>query len=415
MIRRALAEARRDLAYRPRLPGRRRPLQAPWLWRRLIPFIVVLLVSVISADLLVLAELYGRDDRSTAAPREKRARGDFVASAGESGASEEPAPPVAPLAELHQPHLFVVSNRPLAPSLVARIRRASGVAAVEVTDAAAATMDGKRVPTMGVDPSTFRAYTPATTAGSDALWAGVARGEVAVSFELGNDGGLTLGSEVTSGGHKLRIGAYATVGMGSIAAVVSRPTARKLGLPEGNALVVSAPKVDSGKLRRALLRVLPKGSQVATINPVLVTPRRQTVWPASAFLSAEQTEAMLRAAVGKLGRPYEWGAEGPDTFDCSGLVQWAFRQAGVRMPRVAAQQWAAGPQIPLAQAQPGDLLFWRNDPTNPAYISHVAIYWGGDQMLHAPRTGDVVKLAKIYTKNLAGVVRVSPGVAAQVR
>ncbi len=85
------------------------------------------------------------------------------------------------------------------------------------------------------------------------------------------------------------------------------------------------------------------------------------------------------------------------------------------MPRVTHQQWVTGPQVPLAQAQPGDLLFWRNDPTNPGYISHVAIYWGNGKMLHAPRTGDVVKIAPVSTRNLAGVVRVSPQAAARVR
>src|SRR5690606_14957647 len=119
-------------------------------------------------------------------------------------------------------------------------------------------------------------------------------------------------------------------------------------------------------------------------------------------------------AASKLGSPYVWGAEGPDGFDCSGLVQWAYRQAGVRMPRVAAQQWATGPRIPLAEARPGDLLFWRNDPTNPGYISHVAIYWGNGMMLRAPRRGDVVKISKIYLRNFAGAVRVSPQAAARV-
>jgi peptidoglycan DL-endopeptidase CwlO len=62
----------------------------------------------------------------------------------------------------------------------------------------------------------------------------------------------------------------------------------------------------------------------------------------------------------------------------------------VRMPRVTHQQWVTGPQVSLAQAQPGDLIFWRLDPTNPGYISHVAIYWGDGKMIQAPRTGDVV-------------------------
>src|SRR5690606_11720900 len=146
-------------------------------------------------------------------------------------------------------------------------------------DAAEVRIDGKRVQTMGVDPSTFRAYTPAKTARSDGLWQNIAAGDVAVSFELGHDGGVELGSTVDGGGLRLRVGAYATVGMGSIAAVVSRRTARSLGIPEGNAMVVSAPDVGSAKLRKRLLKILPKGCQVATINPVVVTPRGTSSWP----------------------------------------------------------------------------------------------------------------------------------------
>lgn len=400
----------------------------------MIPFVVVLLVAVLSADVLILHDLAGREERAGATGEQRERQQVIRRSTAQQNAgnqntgnqntghqnfvassAEAPAPVVAPLGELRKAHLFVVSDQPLAAETVEKVRKARGVTAVEVTDAAEVQLDGRRVPTMGVDPSTFRAYTPRTTARSDELWANVAAGDVMVSFELGNDGGLPLGSDVASGGHKLRVGAYATVGMGSIAAVVAKATGRTLGLPEGNALVVSAPKVDSAKLRKALLRVLPKGSRVATINPVLVPPQRQTAWPASAFMTRDQVEVALRAAVAKLGQPYEWGAEGPNTFDCSGLVQWAYRQAGVTMPRVAAQQWASGPRIPLEQAQPGDLLFWRSDPTNPGYISHVAIYWGGNQMLHAPRTGDVVKISKIPLRNLAGAVRVSPGVSARVR
>ncbi|WP_433498013.1 C40 family peptidase [Sphaerimonospora sp. CA-214678] len=406
--------------------------------RRTVSLIAVLLASILAADLVILLRFEAMEQADGPVVRRQHSR--YVAAAeraggggegtgghaaaGGSGAQGPPgndaerqgvADPVAPLTRLISPHLFVVSAHPLAAEVVAKVRRQTGVKAAEVTDAAEVRIDGKRVQTMGVDPSTFRAYTPSKTAGSDGLWQNIAAGDVAVSFELGHDGGVELGSTVDGGGLRLRVGAYATVGMGSIAAVVSRRTARSLGIPEGNAMVVSAPDVDSAKLRRRLLKILPKGSQVATINPVVVAPRGTTAWPATAFMSPQQLQVALRAAVGRLGRPYVWGAEGPNSFDCSGLVQWAYRQAGVRMPRVAAQQWATGPQIPLSQARPGDLLFWRNDPTNPRYISHVAIYWGDGKMLHAPRTGDVVKIAPIYTKNLAGVVRVSPGISARVR
>lgn len=420
---RAVSEARQDLAYRPRLPR-------PGRLRKTVPLIAVALVTVLTVDVLVLGELRSESANSgvVTALSERRTGHGYVAAARQARdvsalPPERQAPaaqtvtqqPVAPLERLIRPHLFVVANRPLPPEVVEKVRKEKGVTAAEVTGAADVAVDGKRVPTMGVDPSTFRSYTPKVTASSDELWRNIAAGDMAVSFELGNDGGVQLGSQVHSGARRLRIGAYATVGMGSIAAIVSKGTAAALGIPDGNALVVSAPKVDSGKLRLGLLKILPKGSQVATINPVVVTPKGRTVWPQTAFMSAEQLKVALTAAVGKLGRPYVWGAEGPDSFDCSGLVQWAYAQAGVRMPRVTYQQWVTGPQVPLSQAQPGDLLFWRNDPTNPGYISHVAIYWGNGKMLHAPHTGDVVKIANVYTKNLAGVVRVSPQISARVR
>jgi cell wall-associated NlpC family hydrolase len=409
-----VSEVRQDLAFRPRMPGRD-PARRIRNLRRTVPFIAALLASVLILDVVVLSELTGGEP-DKAAFREPaqpvRDPGGFVAA---SGPAVAPTPAVAPLNKSIRAHLLVVADHPLPPEDVAEVRRQKGVTATEVVDAAEVRMDGKRVQTMGVDPSTFRPYAPKSTAKSDALWANIAAGDMAVSFDLGQDGGLKLGSTVDGGGRRLRVGAYATVGMGSISAVVSRQTARSLGIPTGNALVVSAPKADSRDLRAKLLKLLPKGSQVATINPVVVERRGRTAWPTTSFMSADQLQVALRAAQGKLGRPYVWGAEGPDSFDCSGLVQWAFAQAGVRMPRVAAQQWATGPQIPLSQARPGDLLFWRNDPTNPGYISHVAIYWGGGKMLVAPHTGDVVKFSTVYTKNLAGVVRVSPAVAGRVR
>ncbi|GIH91535.1 NlpC/P60 family protein [Planobispora siamensis] len=425
-----LDQIRRDLAYRPRLGRGRRGVRAA---RRAVPVIAVLLVAVLAADLVVLSQLAGRDPGLVAAgdegPRAPVAHTGPItppagvptvpSTAGPASGTQDPLPtaapePVAPLKAMRRPHLFVVAHRPLSPAVVARAAKVRGIRSVEQADAAEVVLDGKRVQTLGVNPSTFRAYTPRPTATSDRLWRNLAAGEMAVSFVLGNDGGMPLGKTVSAPGHSLRVGAYATMGMGAVDAVVSRTTARALGIPQDNALVVSAPGADTARLRRTLLKILPKGSQVVTVNPVFTAPR-QTVWPAEALVSAPQVKAMLTAAIGKLGRPYVWGAEGPDSFDCSGLVQWAFAQAGVKVPRVTHQQFVAGPQVSLSQVQPGDLLFWRHDPTNPGYVSHVAIYWGDGRMLHAPRTGDVVKLVPVTTKNFAGAVRISPQIAARVR
>ncbi|MFD0884717.1 C40 family peptidase [Streptosporangium algeriense] len=418
-VSRLIDEARQDLAYSPRPRVRYGSARTP---RPIVPIVATIVVVLLTAAVVIVLRL--PDDSPATALRRPAARQTLQGALQEvpqnttttpaAVPAQTPPPPVAPLTTIRKPHLFVVTDKPLNSAVVAKVTRLSGVRAVERADAAEVVLDGKRVQTLGVNPSTFRSFTPKPTARSDRLWRNVSAGELVVSFVLGNDGGMTLGKTVSTSRTSLRVGAYATMGMGAIDAVVSQQTARSLGFPQDNALVVSAPGADSAALRDRLLRVLPKGSQVATINPVFTAPRR-TAWPAGAFPTVPQIRTVLTAAVSKLGRPYVWGAEGPNTFDCSGLVQWAYGQAGIQVPRVTHQQFVSGPRIELSQAQPGDLLFWRNDPTNPGYVSHVAIYWGDGKMLHAPRTGDVVKIVPISTRNFAGAVRISPQIAAQVR
>jgi cell wall-associated NlpC family hydrolase len=113
--------------------------------------------------------------------------------------------------------------------------------------------------------------------------------------------------------------------------------------------------------------------------------------------------------------PYVWGAAGPRSFDCSGLVKWSLARAGVLMPRVAVDQALTGPRVPVSQLQPGDLLFYHTDPTAPTYISHVAIYLGDGMMLQAPEPGlDVEVVPAIVSGGFAGAVRVYPRLAAAV-
>lgn len=95
----------------------------------------------------------------------------------------------------------------------------------------------------------------------------------------------------------------------------------------------------------------------------------------------------------QIGKEYVWGAEGPDTFDCSGLTMAAYQHAGVSIPRTSAQQYHAGQHIPLDQAQRGDLLFWANSQgrPQPEAIHHVGIYLGNNRVLHAPQPGETVE------------------------
>jgi cell wall-associated NlpC family hydrolase len=122
--------------------------------------------------------------------------------------------------------------------------------------------------------------------------------------------------------------------------------------------------------------------------------------------------AAVRWALAQLGDPYRWGATGPDTFDCSGLTSSAYRAAGVGIPRVSGAQWGAGRHVAVANLLPGDLVFYADNPADPATIHHVGMYIGNGLMVHAPHTGDVVRVASIWRESYAGATRIVPGVIA---
>jgi cell wall-associated NlpC family hydrolase len=106
----------------------------------------------------------------------------------------------------------------------------------------------------------------------------------------------------------------------------------------------------------------------------------------------------VRAALAQLGQPYVWAAAGPDTFDCSGLVQWAYAHAGLRLVHHAASQWNQGRLIPGRDILPGDLLMFGRP------IFHVGIYLGAGWMLNAPYTGQYVDVVQVPPR-VAGVIR----------
>jgi len=277
---------------------------------------------------------------------------------------------------------------------------------------------------LGVNPSSFRGYAAPSTAASGKLWQGVAGGGVAVSYTMGTLDKISLGGQVTVSGRqqqqRLPVVAFGTVGIGGVDAVVSDSVARSLGMPARNALVVSAPPGSVASLAARIKAVLPKGASVEPLvtevtrpggpPPVGTIPGTSAVGGA---MTAAQLTAALKAAESRRGLPYVWGAAGPSSFDCSGLVEWAFAQAGVSMPRVAADQARTGPSVPVTRLQPGDLLFYHTDPTDPGYISHVAIYLGNGWMIQAPQPGmDVEIVPASFSSQFAGAVRVYPHTAA---
>lgn len=109
--------------------------------------------------------------------------------------------------------------------------------------------------------------------------------------------------------------------------------------------------------------------------------------------------AALEAAKTKIGAPYVWGGNGPDAFDCSGLTSWAYKQAGVSIPRTAAQQAAAGTAVALDDLQLGDLVTFYEG------ASHVGIYAGDGQVLNAPTYGVPVSYAPIDSMPVYNAVR----------
>ena len=115
-----------------------------------------------------------------------------------------------------------------------------------------------------------------------------------------------------------------------------------------------------------------------------------------------QADKAVAFAYAQLGKPYVWGATGPASYDCSGLVQAAWASAGVAIPRTTYEQWAALPHVPMSAIQPGDLIFFDA-------IGHVAIYVGGNMIIDAPQPGEFVENISLsspwYATTLDGAAR----------
>ena len=330
--------------------------------------------------------------------------------------------PVAPLRGLRQADLLVVAPFSLSSRVRAAVSRQPGVTGTEPIEAAKIKINGAFTAVLGVDPSSFRSYAAPSMAASSKLWRGVASGGVAVSYTMGTLDKLSLGGQVTVSGRQQRrlpVVAFGTVGIGGVDAVVSNSVARSLGMPARNAIVVSALPDQVASLATRIKAVLPRGASVEALVtevtkpgaplPVGTTPG-STV--SGGAMTAAQLTTALKAAESRRGLPYVWGAAGPSSFDCSGLVQWSFARAGISMPRVAADQARTGPAVPVSQLQPGDLLFYHTDPTDPGYISHVAIYLGSGWMIQAPQPGmDVEVVPASFGSQFAGAIRVYPRIA----
>ncbi len=324
----------------------------------------------------------------------------------------------APVGQLRAPTAIVTLPAPLSGPQLRAIKGLRGVDAVEVVDTGTVGLLGAPAVTVGVDPGTFRNFTPAVTANTDQLWQYISAGTLASSFEMSRDRKLGLGVEVpvvaTASGptSKHWLGAFMSVGLPGIDLVVTRRISGALGLSPNSGLVLSAPSADPFVLQSAIKAAAP-GASVVLMRPGLALGSA----PGSGggkVVAAAQVSTALTAALSQVGKPYVWGGTTPSGFDCSGLVGWSFSVAGVSLPRTAAEQALAGPRVPLNQLQPGDLLFWNYDPADPAFIDHVAIYLGRGQMIESPQTGFTVHVLPLQSGHLVGAIRINPSLSARL-
>jgi cell wall-associated NlpC family hydrolase len=124
-----------------------------------------------------------------------------------------------------------------------------------------------------------------------------------------------------------------------------------------------------------------------------------TAAPAAPVLGSGGAATAVQQAYAQLGKPYVWGAEGPNSFDCSGLTQWVWQKAGVALSHYTGSQWSEGRRVTRAELIPGDLVFFNPD------LDHVGIYVGNGKMINAPHTGEVVRVENVWWSSFQGGVR----------
>jgi peptidoglycan DL-endopeptidase CwlO len=154
--------------------------------------------------------------------------------------------------------------------------------------------------------------------------------------------------------------------------------------------------------RRREARERRAAAAAAAAQEVSASPTTDSAPIAPVADAGSRAAIAVRVALAQVGEPYQWGAAGPDSFDCSGLTMYSWGQAGVALPHSSAAQYSVTPRVSLSALQPGDLLF------HGSPIHHVAMYIGGGQMVEAPYTGATVRVTSSARSDTVGAGR--PGV-----
>ena len=178
------------------------------------------------------------------------------------------------------------------------------------------------------------------------------------------------------------------------AALLAEEQAQAAAQAAAEAEAQAQAKAEAQQQQQAELRQEEADATTTTAPPATTTPTNQTAAyvpttsPQIPGVSAAASIA-VQAAESRVGDPYVWGAAGPDAFDCSGLVMWAYAQAGVGLPHFSGSQFADTVQIPLSDLEPGDLVF----PADPG--EHVAMYVGNGEIVQAPYSGADVQIVPL--------------------
>ncbi|KOT62043.1 peptidase P60 [Streptomyces rimosus subsp. rimosus] len=156
---------------------------------------------------------------------------------------------------------------------------------------------------------------------------------------------------------------------------------------------------------------VPAISETQNYVRIITTLAKSFEAPVGRVAPSRQAASAIYFAQEQLGKPYLWGGNGtPEQngrFDCSGLTKAAYHSVGIELPRVANDQWNAGPHPKRDELLPGDLVFFAHNLNDPRSIHHVGIYVGGGYMINAPYTGAVIRFDKIDKPDYIGATRVT--------
>jgi cell wall-associated NlpC family hydrolase len=161
-------------------------------------------------------------------------------------------------------------------------------------------------------------------------------------------------------------------------------------------------------LARARARAVARREQARTPLPPPATGPTSPVptgGSTAGTVSVATESAAVQVAEAQIGKPYVWGGAGPNSFDCSGLVMYAYGKVGVHLDHYTGDQWNEGVHLSRSQLRPGDLVFFAYDTSDPATIHHVGMYIGNGEMVQAPQTGENVQISPYDRPDYIGAVR----------